>query len=71
MSTQTLKFKTNIKCSGCVATVKPFFDQADGIQDWAVDLEHPDRLLTVQTAQLDEEDIIRLLREAGYHGEKA
>ena len=28
---QDLRFKTNINCGGCVASVKPHLDNADGI----------------------------------------
>ena len=28
---QDLQFKTNINCGGCVASVKPHLDNADGI----------------------------------------
>ena len=41
------KFKTNIKCSACVAKVTPALDQLLGEGNWSVDLQHPDRLLEV------------------------
>ena len=45
----TLQFKSNIKCSGCANTVKPFLDKVDGVTDWSVDFASQDKLLTVQT----------------------
>ena len=41
------KFKTTIKCSGCVAKVTPFLDEAVGQGNWNVDIENPSKVLTV------------------------
>ena len=61
-----LKFTTNIKCMGCVSKVKPFLDNESKIDSWKVDLEHPDRILTIRTDALEAEDISKLIRNAGY-----
>ena len=42
-----MKFKTNIKCDGCIATVTPVLDQAVGAGNWQVDLNDPQRILTL------------------------
>lgn len=42
-----MKFKTNIKCDGCIATVTPVLDQAVGAGNWQVDLNDPMRILTL------------------------
>ena len=62
---ETLKFKTNIKCGGCIATVTPFLDGEEKISDWSVDLESADRILTVQTTETAA-DISQLVKNAGY-----
>lgn len=67
---ETLKFKTNIKCGGCVATVKPHLDGKENIENWQVDLESPDRILTVVAANGSEEEVIATVKEAGYQAEK-
>lgn len=66
---QTLKFKTTMKCNGCVQTVTPFLENSNNIQNWSVDLQNPDRVLTVQT-EGDAEEIKNLLKEAGYQAEE-
>lgn len=66
---ETLKFKTNIKCGGCVATVTPFLNGADGVEKWDVDLVSPERVLEVQTDRLPEE-IAQLIKNAGYIAEE-
>ncbi|MFW5754452.1 MAG: heavy-metal-associated domain-containing protein [Marinilabiliaceae bacterium] len=66
---QTLKFKTTMKCNGCVQTVTPFLENSNNIRNWSVDLQNPDRILTVQTAG-DAEEVKNLLKEAGYQAEE-
>lgn len=61
-----LKFTTNIKCMGCVSKVKPFLDNESKIDSWNVDLEHPDRILTIKTDKLKAEEISELIKNAGY-----
>jgi copper chaperone len=61
----TQQFKTNIKCGGCIAAVKPHLDNAEGIQNWEVDLQSPDRVLTVNTEKSASE-VASLIKEAGY-----
>jgi copper chaperone CopZ len=68
---ETLKFKTNIKCSGCIATVTPFLNKTVGENNWQVDLQAPEKVLTVQTADNEKEtEVIESLQEAGYKAEK-
>ena len=66
---ETLKFKTNIKCSGCVATVTPFLNDDNAISNWQVDLQSPERLLKVKTSHSPKE-IAELMKKAGYNAEE-
>lgn len=63
---ETLKFKTNINCSGCVARVTPYLDGKEGIQKWEVDTSNPDKILTIETGQPDAASIIRQVQKAGF-----
>lgn len=68
---QTLKFKTNIKCGGCVAGVTPHLNQLENIEKWEVDIENPEKILTVEaTAGLDAQDVIDAVEQAGFKAEK-
>ncbi|MDK2842294.1 MAG: copper chaperone [Anaerophaga sp.] len=67
---KTLKFKTNIKCNGCINAVTPFLDKSNNISDWSVDLESPDRILTIKTEEGDADEVKELLNEAGYKAEE-
>ena len=68
---ETLKFKTNINCSGCVATVSPALDGLKGIQHWEVDTANPDKVLSVKTEDnLEAAAVIDVLKQKGYRAEK-
>ncbi len=50
-----MKFKTNIKCGGCIAAVTPVLDAAVGNGNWQVDLSDPLKVLTLpENASLEE-----------------
>ncbi len=65
----TLQFKTNIKCSGCVAKVSPHLDAAEGIQEWNVDIYNPSKPLTVEAEGLSEEEVKAIIERAGFSAE--
>jgi copper chaperone len=65
----TLKFKTNIKCGGCIATVTPFLNADEKIANWKVDLESADRILTVVTDE-SAVNVAALVKKAGYTAEE-
>jgi copper chaperone len=67
---KTLKFKTNIQCGGCIAKVTPVLDLANGIDKWNVDTTNPQKVLTVETANLTDSDIVAIVKSAGYVAEK-
>lgn len=67
---KTYKFKTNINCGGCVATVKPHLDKAEGIEAWEVDTTHKDKILTVKSAdEMPEENIQNAVKSAGFRAD--
>ncbi|MCX2452016.1 heavy-metal-associated domain-containing protein [Pedobacter sp. PLR] len=65
-SMKTLKFKTNIKCSGCLARVSPILNEAIGEDNWEVDVKTPEKILTVVSDEVDESSIIFAINEAGF-----
>lgn len=62
----TLEFKTNINCGGCVASVKPHLDKAEGIEKWEVDTSNKDKVLTVTANGITEHEVISVVEKAGY-----
>ena len=66
---EALKFKTNIKCSGCVAAVTPFLNEDVGEAKWNVDTNDPSKVLTV-TGESDHDKVIKAVQKAGYKAER-
>lgn len=65
-----LQFKTNIKCSGCIAAVTPFLNDIDQLDGWNVDTASPDKILTVQTTDKRMGEVVRkAVEKAGYKAE--
>lgn len=64
----TLTFKTNLKCSGCVAGVKPNLDALSEIKSWNVDLTSEDKLLIVE-GDINASEIQKAFEQAGYQAE--
>jgi copper chaperone len=60
------QFKTNINCSGCVAKVTPLLNESPDVKEWKVDTANPDKILTVQTENLQQDDVKAIIAKAGF-----
>jgi organic radical activating enzyme len=68
---ETMKFKTNINCSGCIEQSTPFLNDAAGEKNWSVDVQNPDKILTVKPGDnVSAEKVINALQKAGYKAEQ-
>ena len=67
---QTLKFKTNINCGGCIKAVTPTLNGEKAIQTWQVDTTNPNKILTVDT-DLSAEQVQALVEGAGFKAQAA
>jgi len=65
----TLQFKTNIKCTGCISKATPILDEKLGQGQWEVDLMTLKKTLTVTTPDLSKETIVEIVKEAGFTAE--
>ena len=61
-----LTFTSNIACNGCLSKVKPFLDELEGVVKWEVDIENPQKILTVQSNELSADQIQEAVIKAGY-----
>ena len=66
----TLKFKTNINCAGCLAKVSPFLNAEQSIEKWDVDTSIPEKILTVETDEANADRVISVVKSAGFNIEK-
>lgn len=62
------KFKTTLKCSGCVDKVTPYLNEVVGTGNWEVDLNSLVKVLTVHN-DTDENKVIKAMEKAGYRAE--
>ncbi|MCC6288357.1 MAG: heavy-metal-associated domain-containing protein [Chitinophagaceae bacterium] len=65
-NTTELRFKTNINCGGCIATVKPFLDKAEEIIQWDVNTVDKNKVLTVQSKGITAQQVIDTVQKAGF-----
>lgn len=67
---ETLKFKTTIKCGGCIAAVTPVLDGLKGVNKWEVDTTIPEKVLTIETDRgLEASEVVTALKTKGYTAE--
>ncbi|MGG7437060.1 heavy-metal-associated domain-containing protein, partial [Chryseobacterium arthrosphaerae] len=64
MENKQFQFKTNINCGGCIASVKPHLDKAEGICHWEVDTANKDKVLTVKSEGITEQEVISTVQKA-------
>lgn len=65
----TAQFKTNIKCSGCIATVTPVLNELAGEGNWEVDLLSPDKVLKISADKVNEQEVKTAMEKVGYRAE--
>lgn len=63
------KFKTSAKCMGCVNAIAAKLNNVVSQENWSIDLNSPDRVLTVKSDAPDG-DIVKAVTEAGFKIEK-
>lgn len=67
---ETLKFKTNINCGGCVAKVTPILNGLQGVKNWEVDTAGKDKILTVNAVEnLTPQQVSLALKNIGFQSE--
>ena len=66
---ESIKFKTDIKCMGCVAQVTPHLNETIGQENWELDITNPSKILTVK-GESNENKIKEALQKAGFKAEK-
>ncbi len=71
---KTVKFKTNLKCNGCVKTITPNMDSINEIESWRVFLDVQEKTLEVDYDNYSEDEITSAIQDAvtkaGYNIEK-
>ena len=63
---KTIRFKTNLKCGGCIKAITPGLESLNIIDTWSVELENPDRVLEIKAPEDVSEQVIESVKKAGY-----
>ena len=61
-----LQFKTNINCNNCIRSVSGFINEVETIEEWKVDTDNPEKILTVTGENITASSIIEAVEEAGF-----
>lgn len=69
MENKNLQFKTNLNCGGCVSKVKSDLDNANGICEWNVDTANSDKILTVKSEGITEDEVVAIILSKGFKAE--
>ncbi len=68
---KTIELKTNIMCSSCVAKVTPNLNEVAGETNWNVDIQNPNKILTISAGDITEEEVINAVEKAGFKAGRA
>jgi len=63
---ETLRFKTSLKCGGCIRAITPGLESLNTIDTWNVDLESPDKTLEITATEDISDKVIESVKKAGY-----
>lgn len=67
---KTIKYKTNINCTGCLKSVTPFLNDLENIDTWKVNIENSDKILEVKLDDENDAVVIAAVKKAGFKIEK-
>ena len=66
---EKIQLKTDLSCQHCVKAVDPILKNEAGIIDYIIDLEHPDKLVTIESEGANISLVINKFEEKGYRAE--
>jgi len=61
-----LRYKTSLKCGGCVRAITPGLESLNSIEKWSVDLDSTDKILEVEAPEEISDKVIDSVKKAGY-----
>lgn len=63
---ETMTFKTNAKCMGCLAKIEEILQGKINREEWNLDLSDSNRPLTVTSDKLAVGEIVELISKVGF-----
>lgn len=66
-----LRFKTNINCENCVRAVSGFIEEVENLEQWSVNTDNSDKILSVKGKEnLEAAHIVEAVEDAGFDIER-
>ena len=66
---EALTLKTDLHCNSCVNKVEPILSSNPDIEEYNIDLEHPDKIISIKGKDLKRQELISKIHDVGYHAE--
>lgn len=66
---EQIKLKTDLSCRHCVMKVEPVLKAEKGIISYSIDLENPDKTVTIESDGANIDQLLIDFKKAGYHAE--
>jgi copper chaperone len=67
---KTIRFKTTMKCAGCVVTVTPGLDALKEVESWKADVSGAEKTLSVEAEEAAIPQVMSVLEKAGFKAER-
>jgi len=67
---EVLILKTNIRYKKQVKTVAPLLDGQDNISRWNIDLNDIDKVLRIESDDMELTEVVQIIKEAGFYCEE-
>lgn len=68
---ETTILKTDLRCNHCISQVEPILKSNINIKKYQFDLDHPDKLIKIESENLDLTSILSQIKDAGYSASKS
>lgn len=64
-----IKLKTDLSCKHCVMKVEPVLKAEQGVVSYSIDLENPDKTVTIESDGANIDKLIQNIKKIGYNAE--
>jgi len=66
---EAITLSTDLHCNSCVNKLSPLLEDDPSIQHYDIDMDHPEKLVTIQGKSLNTEELISKFEHEGYHAQ--
>jgi copper chaperone CopZ len=66
---EAIVLSTDLHCDSCVSKVNPILKEDPSIQQYDINLDHPEKLVTIKGSSLNSELLISKFGDVGFHAE--